>query len=204
MIEGQDVGCTKMKQSTGSERRHIHGDKRQRKDKTEITSSREALSVTGKPGRQRHGLQPINTTRRSSQYLITPWIFQLIIPPSPLCAHTDWVNTCPCCCWFVIWHVTCHRRSISSTHRISCYKSRLPHCFTLNVVDRFEMNSPQPCALASGCTESLWNVLLYGVRGTVTFISLVWEDISIIIQGCFSVMYVCTVSDDTWRLLIYD
>lgn len=60
----------------GSEKRgHIQGDKRQTTDKTEITSSREALSVTGNPGRQRYGPQPINTTCRSSQYHITPCIF---------------------------------------------------------------------------------------------------------------------------------
>lgn len=51
----------------GGERRHIHGDKRQSREKTETTSSREALSV--KPF---YGLKPINTTQRLSQYLITP------------------------------------------------------------------------------------------------------------------------------------
>ena len=57
------------KQRTGSERKHIFMEIR---GGAEIRqSSREALSVTGNPGRHSYGPQPINATQRSSQYLIT-------------------------------------------------------------------------------------------------------------------------------------
>lgn len=57
--KGQDVVQKKEEEDRKEERIHIHGDKRLNRDKTEITSSREAPSVTGNPGRQCCGLQPI-------------------------------------------------------------------------------------------------------------------------------------------------
>lgn len=72
--------CNTQKELKGKDkRRRVHGDKRQRKNKTEITPSKAILSVSGNPGR-------FPATAYSSQYLITAWVFQVMTPRSPLCS----------------------------------------------------------------------------------------------------------------------